>query len=200
MPNLTPPTPPTNIPPSVAGAGIGRTYYLIKLGKTYDTSWTGFDLLIWTIIELQLGIICSCAPSLRAFFRRYLSEFFSRTFGSTNTNTTSKSKSKSTKDRHTTEPSYGAHEHHSPRGESRESIDMQVLTGRGFSSDSECAGAEGSVPPVPSGHVRSVSPARTHISLSARGDSDGREVRRWSTSCSTQVSSKQGAQETHSAV
>ncbi|GAB7336224.1 hypothetical protein MBLNU13_g08991t2 [Cladosporium sp. NU13] len=58
----------------VAGAGVGRTYYLIKLGNTYDTSWTGFDLLVWTIIEMQLGIICACAPSLRAFFRRYLSD------------------------------------------------------------------------------------------------------------------------------
>jgi hypothetical protein len=73
----------------VAGAGIGRTYYLIKLGNTYDTSWTGFDLLIWTIIELQLGIICACAPSLRAFFRRYVSEALRKSL------TSSKNKSKS---------------------------------------------------------------------------------------------------------
>jgi len=38
----------------------------------------GFNLLVWSTVELQLGIICACAPSLRAFFRRYLSTMFSR--------------------------------------------------------------------------------------------------------------------------
>lgn len=71
---------------SVAGAGVGRTYYLIKLGNNYDTSWTGFDLLVWATVELQLGLICACAPSLRAFFRRYLSGALPRIFGSSQNN------------------------------------------------------------------------------------------------------------------
>ncbi|KAF2720942.1 hypothetical protein K431DRAFT_247912 [Polychaeton citri CBS 116435] len=56
----------------VAGAGIARTYFLIRLGSTYDTSWTGFDLFTWSLIECQLAIICACAPSLRAFVKNYL--------------------------------------------------------------------------------------------------------------------------------
>lgn len=66
----------------VAGAGIARTYYLWEINHTYDTSWTGFDLFVWSLIECHLAIICACAPSLRAFFRRYLSEPFNRNFRS----------------------------------------------------------------------------------------------------------------------
>lgn len=63
----------------VAGAGIGRTYYLWKIDHTYDTSWAGFDLFACSLVECHLAVICACAPSLRAFFRRYLSEVFRRT-------------------------------------------------------------------------------------------------------------------------
>jgi hypothetical protein len=35
-------------------------------------SWNIFDLLVWAQLELQLGIMCASAPSLRVFFRRYL--------------------------------------------------------------------------------------------------------------------------------
>lgn len=66
----------------VAGAGIARTYFLIKLGHVYDTSWTGFNLYTWSIVECQLALICASAPSLRALFRRYLSESVSRSFRS----------------------------------------------------------------------------------------------------------------------
>jgi hypothetical protein len=41
-------------------------------------SWAGFNVCVWTVIELQLGIICSCAPCLRTFYRRYFSNAFSR--------------------------------------------------------------------------------------------------------------------------
>lgn len=62
----------------VVGAGIAKTYYLVRLGYDYDVSWTGFSLYVWSITECQLAIICACAPSLRAFFRRYLSDAVQR--------------------------------------------------------------------------------------------------------------------------
>lgn len=110
----------------VAGAGVGRTYYLIKLGKTYDTSWVGFDLLVWTIIELQLGIICACAPSLRAFFRRYLSRRIRKSFLSswtkkvTHTGTTDRTAVNSAQ-RYSQPPPVA-------REKEQDAIDMQVLT------------------------------------------------------------------------
>ena len=58
----------------VAGCGVARTYYFWKINHTYDTSWTGFDLFLWSLLECQLAIIFACAPSLRVFLRRYLGE------------------------------------------------------------------------------------------------------------------------------
>ena len=59
-------------------------YYLWKINHTYDTSWTGFNLFVWALLECHLAIIFACAPSLRAFMRRYLGETFRSTFRSSN--------------------------------------------------------------------------------------------------------------------
>ena len=76
----------SNLSPShrVAGFGVARTYYLWQINNTpnHDTSWTGFDLFVWSLLECHFAIIFACAPSLRAFVRRYLGEHISRTFGS----------------------------------------------------------------------------------------------------------------------
>lgn len=45
-------------------------------------SWNIFDLYIWAQLELQLGIMCASAPSLRVFFRRYMDGPVSRAFRS----------------------------------------------------------------------------------------------------------------------
>ncbi|KXL48519.1 hypothetical protein M433DRAFT_63063 [Acidomyces richmondensis BFW] len=79
----------------VAGAGIARTYYLWKINHTYDTSWTGFDLFAWSLVECQLAIICACAPSLRALLRRYFSGPFNRTWRSSSRQRRSQHLSKS---------------------------------------------------------------------------------------------------------
>lgn len=55
----------------VAASGV-RTYYLMITGHDSDVSWNIFDLFLWAQLELQLGIMCAAAPSLRVFFRRYL--------------------------------------------------------------------------------------------------------------------------------
>jgi len=65
----------------VAGCGGGRLYYLWKINNSYDTSWTGYDLFVWSLLECPLAIIFACAPSLRAFVRRYLQDPY-RTFRS----------------------------------------------------------------------------------------------------------------------
>lgn len=70
----------------VAGCGIARTYYLWKLNHTYDTSWVAFDLFMWSLLECHLGIIFACAPSLRAFVRRYVADKLGSSFRSSNKN------------------------------------------------------------------------------------------------------------------
>lgn len=74
----------------VAASGV-RTYYLISkshyllrseitshadlllvTGHESDVSHNIYNLIVWAQVELQLGIMCASAPSLRVFFRRYL--------------------------------------------------------------------------------------------------------------------------------
>lgn len=41
-------------------------------GHESDVSHNIFNLIVWAQLELQLGIMCASAPSLRVFFRHYL--------------------------------------------------------------------------------------------------------------------------------
>jgi len=145
----------------VAGAGVGRTYYLIKLGNTYDTSWAGYDLLVWTIVELQLGIICACAPSLRAFFRRYLSDRLRRSMTRSKRGTRSDAQN-----------SDSVHRSYQSRIRDKEPdpIDMQVLTMHSSESDSR--------EPFES-HIRPASPAHLDHCRDASEDCHRTEPVRW---------------------
>ncbi|KXS98993.1 hypothetical protein AC578_6164 [Pseudocercospora eumusae] len=67
---------------TATGAGVARTYYLWKVQHDIDSTWTGFSLLAWSIVECHLAIICACAPSLRVFFRRYLMDTLRRSLSS----------------------------------------------------------------------------------------------------------------------
>ncbi|KAI5370883.1 hypothetical protein Slin14017_G017620 [Septoria linicola] len=69
----------------VVAAGIARTYYLERLGTHWDITWLGFDVLVWSQVEIQLSIICACAPALRVLFRSYLSNSLSKAIGSAKT-------------------------------------------------------------------------------------------------------------------
>lgn len=64
----------------VVGAGIARTYYFTKLGRAYDVTWVAFDVLVWTQLEVQIAIICACAPVLRVLVREYMKDPMSRAF------------------------------------------------------------------------------------------------------------------------
>lgn len=50
----------------VVVAGAMRTYWTNYVTvHTYDVTWDGFALWMWTAIECNLGIICGCVPVLR---------------------------------------------------------------------------------------------------------------------------------------
>ncbi|KIW04229.1 uncharacterized protein PV09_04535 [Verruconis gallopava] len=52
----------------VCVAGAVRAYYSwYALIATYDDTWNGFGIYIAATIELDLGVICACAPAVRAF-------------------------------------------------------------------------------------------------------------------------------------
>ena len=58
---------------TAVAAGSVRTYYLEKVGHSIDLTWDGYDVFIWAQLETQLSLICASAPTLRVFFRTYLS-------------------------------------------------------------------------------------------------------------------------------
>src|ERR1700753_1151806 len=59
--------------PRVVLAGCIRTFYLGKAEGTADKSWYVFDAYVASIAEMNIAVICACAPSLKSvtgqFFR-----------------------------------------------------------------------------------------------------------------------------------
>ncbi|KIW03055.1 uncharacterized protein PV09_05706 [Verruconis gallopava] len=52
----------------VVGAGVGRTFYMAKMytDSRRDISWVGYDLTVWSSLELYLALICACAPGIKS--------------------------------------------------------------------------------------------------------------------------------------
>jgi hypothetical protein len=42
-------------------------HYVVQ--ETYDVTWYGFHLWMWTAIEVQLGVVCGCVPWLKSLFK-----------------------------------------------------------------------------------------------------------------------------------
>ena len=62
-------------------AGVIRVVYTVQtITLSYDETWGGYDLLLWTALENDLGIICASAPAMKPYinilepyFRKFLS-------------------------------------------------------------------------------------------------------------------------------
>jgi hypothetical protein len=47
-------------------AGSFRAYWVhYVLYKTYDATWYGYEIWLWTAIETNVGVICGCIPALK---------------------------------------------------------------------------------------------------------------------------------------
>ncbi|KAK0732222.1 hypothetical protein B0H67DRAFT_549831 [Lasiosphaeris hirsuta] len=56
----------------VVFASCMRTYWIhYVVQETYDVTWEGFDLWIWTAVEVHLGVMCGCVPCLKSLFKGY---------------------------------------------------------------------------------------------------------------------------------
>ena len=54
----------------VVFAGCIRIYWIhYVIEQTYDVTWYGFQLWLWTAVEVQLGIVCGCVPWLKSLKR-----------------------------------------------------------------------------------------------------------------------------------
>jgi hypothetical protein len=51
-------------------AGCFRAYWVYEVvTQTYDVTWHGYMLWIWTAVEVNSGVICGCVPTLRPLFQ-----------------------------------------------------------------------------------------------------------------------------------
>lgn len=60
--------------------------YNLTQKDTYDVTWYAYYGWIWTVIEVDLGVVCASAPALRIFFRHWLESIASRTSNSRSRN------------------------------------------------------------------------------------------------------------------
>ncbi|KAF4956191.1 hypothetical protein FGADI_4003 [Fusarium gaditjirri] len=69
----------------VVFAASMRAYYTHYVtDKTYDVTWQGFHLWIWTAVEANLGVICGSVPALRPLFRNMFRSKSSSYYNKTN--------------------------------------------------------------------------------------------------------------------
>lgn len=60
-----------------------RLRSLVHFANTTDMTWDYLEASLWSVIECQVGIICTCMPSIRLGLTR----LFPRILGSTNQST-----------------------------------------------------------------------------------------------------------------
>ncbi|WPH03160.1 Hypothetical protein R9X50_00603600 [Acrodontium crateriforme] len=70
----------------VVCASVVRTIYLHKVGHESDITWVLFNVMVWSVLELQLALMCASAPAIRVLFRTYLNVSVSRAMRSTSSN------------------------------------------------------------------------------------------------------------------
>lgn len=58
--------------PSVTVCSIARLPYVIKLSKDPDVTYTEAILGVWSVVEVNLGIICACSMRLKQLLRVYV--------------------------------------------------------------------------------------------------------------------------------
>lgn len=62
-------------------AGSFRAYWVHEvLFGTYDVTWEGFNLWVWTAVETNVGVICGCIPALKPLLFRTRSPGSTRSY------------------------------------------------------------------------------------------------------------------------
>ena len=56
--------------PSVTVVSIVRLQFLVSLGSSTNPTYDQIDVSIWSTVEINIGIICTCLPAIRLFLVR----------------------------------------------------------------------------------------------------------------------------------
>ena len=62
---------PSNPVPSVTVVSIIRVKALITLGRSSNMTWDNYPVALWSTIEMNVGIMCICMPTLRLMLVRF---------------------------------------------------------------------------------------------------------------------------------
>jgi hypothetical protein len=74
---------------SITVVSIVRLKFLVHFANSADPTWSQLDTILWSDIEINVGVICVCMPSMRVILVR----IFPKAFGSTR-NTSNKDRAK----------------------------------------------------------------------------------------------------------
>jgi len=55
---------------------IIRLKFITGINHSLDSTWDNVEPIIWSMIEINMAIICACMPSLRTLFSRWLPNLF----------------------------------------------------------------------------------------------------------------------------
>ncbi|PHH52846.1 hypothetical protein CFIMG_002317RA [Ceratocystis fimbriata CBS 114723] len=59
---------------------VVRLHSLIKFANSHNTTWDQWEAALWSTIEINIGIICACMPSIRVVLVRLFPRVFDSTF------------------------------------------------------------------------------------------------------------------------
>jgi hypothetical protein len=59
-------------------AALVKTSYLTTFGRFNDFLWDSSNITIWTVVELNVGIVCGNLPCMKPLFRRALGSTYGR--------------------------------------------------------------------------------------------------------------------------
>ncbi|KAI5270514.1 hypothetical protein E4T47_06114 [Aureobasidium subglaciale] len=146
----------------VTVAGVVRTYYIWRtLMATYDETWDSMPLFICAIVEIDLAILCGCAPALKPLFApmiSHVSEMISTVTGSGSNSTRGTKLQDTTITRSTVISQHNRKK--SNRGEEGDKIPMHFVTVDGRVSDDSDESSD---------HYHATSMPASHSSTPSRG-------------------------------
>lgn len=58
---------------------ILRLNTLAKFGNSKNVTWDYTDAAIWSVVEVQVAVICACLPACKVFFAKLIPSWFART-------------------------------------------------------------------------------------------------------------------------
>ena len=76
---------------SVMFASIIRFQYVMRMINNPDVTWTQASAAVWSIVEINIGLLCNCLSVLRSFVKQYIPRLLS--FSSPSSKGPSRSKS-----------------------------------------------------------------------------------------------------------